>query len=147
MTPKHLHEMNDLRDMGRFPLVIYAGATGNVLVTIVATWFLHGWNNELWLLWPWAVGLLALNLAPVVILRFLDRQLLKTPPIEHMNFFRDQHRFATWVYAVASGNLFFWIVTAWVFFSMWREPEALAGLLAVALGVTTFPAWVRLFRH
>jgi hypothetical protein len=138
--------MNDLRDMGRFPLVIYAGATANVLASITATWFLLGWRNEPWLLWIWAVGLIGLNLTPVVLLRCLDRQLMDTPPIEQMNFFRDQHRFATWVYAVASGNLFFWIVTAGVVHSLSNDPKTLAALLASALVITFFPGWMRLFR-
>ncbi len=34
---KRLDEMDELRDMGRFPLPIYVGATGNVLVTILLT--------------------------------------------------------------------------------------------------------------
>jgi len=146
MSIKRLHEMNDLRDIGRFPLVVYAGATGNVLATITATWFLNGWSNELWLLLPWAVGLVGLNLVPVIVLRCFDRHLVDTPPIGQMSFFRDQHRFATWVYAAASGNLFFWIVTAWVVFSISRDFHALGLLLGAALVITAFPAWIRLLR-
>ena len=56
-----------------------------------------------------AVVLLGLNLLPVVVLRWREGAagLADTPPVEQMNFVRDQHRFASWVYAVASGNLFF----------------------------------------
>ena len=51
-TPaKRLHEMNALEDMGQFPLVIYAGATGNVLATLTATWFLHHYPGDLRVLW------------------------------------------------------------------------------------------------
>jgi hypothetical protein len=63
-----------------------------------------------------------------------------------MNFFRDQHRFASWVYAVASGNLFFWIVTAWCVFSVYAGLPCLLALLGAALVVTSFPAWLRLLR-
>lgn len=135
--------MNELRDMRLFPLSIYAGATGNVLASITATWFISGWYNELWLLWLWAVGLVGLNILPVVLLRWFDSRLKDTPPIGQMNFFRDQHRFATWVYAVAAGNMFFWIVTAWVTFSYSRDIRALGLLLIMALAITTFPAWIR----
>jgi len=143
MSSKRLHEMNDLRDMRLFPISIYAGATGNVLASITATWFINGWYKELWLLWLWAVGLVGLNILPVVLLRWFDSRLKDTPPIGQMNFFRDQHRFATWVYAVAAGNMFFWIVTAWVTFSFSRDIQALGLLLIMALVITTFPAWIR----
>jgi hypothetical protein len=146
-TPaKRLHEMNALEDMGQFPLVIYAGATGNVLVTLTATWFLHRYSDDLRVLWLWAVGIIALNLSPVVFLRLVLKNTQDTPPIQEMNFFRDQHRFASWVYAVASGNLFFWIVTAWCVFSVNAELPCLLGLLGAALMVTSFPAWLRLLR-
>jgi hypothetical protein len=145
-TPaKRLHEMNALKDMGQFPLVIYAGATGNVLATLTATWFLHHYTGDLRVLWLWAVGIIALNLSPVVFLRLVLKNTQDTPPIREMNFFRDQHRFASWVYAVASGNLFFWIVTAWCVFSFNAETPSLLGLLGTALVVTSFPAWIRLF--
>jgi hypothetical protein len=38
--PKRLDEMDDLRDMGRFPVVVYIGATGNILFAIRHTLFL-----------------------------------------------------------------------------------------------------------
>ena len=143
---KRLHEMNALKDMGQFPLAIYAGATGNVLATLTATWFLHHYTADLRVLWILAVGIIALNLSPVVFLRLVLKNTRDTPPIRQMNFFRDQHRFASWVYAVASGNLFFWIATAWCVFSFNAELPSLLGLLGIALVVTSFPAWIRLFR-
>lgn len=147
-TPyKRLHEMNALEDMGHFPLVIYAGATGNVLATITATWFLHLHTDDLRVLWIWAVAILALNLSPVFFLRLVLKNTRDTPPIGEMNFFRDQHRFSSWVYAVASGNLFFWIVTAWCVSSVNVEIPCLLGLLATALVVTSFPAWLRFLRR
>lgn len=147
-TPaKRLHEMNALGDLGQFPLIIYAGATGNVLITLTATWFLYHYADDLWVLWLWAVGIIALNLSPVVFLRLVLKNTQDTPPIREMNFFKDQHRFASWIYAVASGNLFFWIVTAWCVFSVNAEFSSLLGLLVTALVVTSFPAWLRLFRR
>ncbi len=145
-STKRLHEMNALEDMGQFPVVIYAGATGNVLATLTATWFLHRYSDDLRVLWLWSVGIIALNLSPVVFLRLVLKNTHNTPPIREMNFFRDQHRFASWVYAVASGNLFFWIVTAWCVFSVNAELPCLLGLLGAALMVTSFPAWLRLLR-
>ena len=40
--PKRLHEMNRLEDMGRFPVVVYLGATANVLVEMLFFYWLHG---------------------------------------------------------------------------------------------------------
>ena len=39
---KRLNEMDELRDMGRFPLPVHAGATANVLLTILLTFLLRG---------------------------------------------------------------------------------------------------------
>jgi hypothetical protein len=39
---KRLDEIDDLRDLGCFPLPIYVGATGNVLMTILLTYLLRG---------------------------------------------------------------------------------------------------------
>ena len=138
--------MNALEDMGQFPVVIYAGATGNVLATLTATWFLYHYTDDFRVLWLWAVGIITLNLSPVVFLRLVLKNTQDTPSIRDMNFFRDQHRFASWVYAVASGNLFFWIVTAWWAFSVNAELPCLLGLLGTALVVTSFPGWLRLLR-
>ena len=38
---KRLNEMDRLGDMGHFPAVVNAGATVNVLVTILATWWVE----------------------------------------------------------------------------------------------------------
>ena len=62
-----------------------------------------------------------------------------------MSFFSDQHKFATWVYAVAVANMFFWIVLAWTAFSVSHAPLVLAAVLALAFVSTFFPAWVRIF--
>lgn len=39
---KRLNEMDDLRDMGSFPVPVHVGATANVLLTIVLTYLIRG---------------------------------------------------------------------------------------------------------
>ena len=144
--PKRLHEMNRLEDMGRFPVVIYVGATANVLASVLLAWFVHGRVGG-WVPagFGFAVVLVALNLLPVVILRWREGAagLADTPVIGRMDFTRDQHRFASWVYAVASGNLFFWLLLAWAAFSLERSGRMLLAVEVLALVCTFFPAWVR----
>lgn len=139
-----LHQMNRLGDMGRFPVVVYLGATANVVVEVLFFYWLHGRVGG-WLPVGFvaAVGLLAINLLPVVALRRREGAagLVDTPPVEQMGFVRDQHRFATWVYAVASGNLFFWLMLAWAAFDVERSGRMLAAVEAVALVCTLFPVW------
>ena len=88
---------------------------------------------------------MAVNLLPVVLLRRRAGAagLVETPPVEQMGFVRDQHRFATWVYAVASGNLFFWLMLAWAAFDVERSGRMLGAVEAVALVCTLFPGWRR----
>jgi len=43
---KRLNEMDELRDMGRVPLPVHAGATANVLLTILLTFLLRGRSEE-----------------------------------------------------------------------------------------------------
>ena len=66
---KRLNEMDNLRDMGRFPVPIYLGATGNILQTIVLTYFLHGRVRSRAALPLWAGAIIAANVAPVMVLR------------------------------------------------------------------------------
>ncbi len=63
-----------------------------------------------------------------------------------MSFFTDQHKFARWVYAVASANMLFWISLSWTLFSRRRDGKALAGMLLLAFVCTFYPAWVRFFK-
>lgn len=144
--PKQLDEMDDLRDMGRFPVPIYVGATGNILQTIGLTYLIRGRYSQPYVLPLWAGSIIALNLLPVVLLRTTIDDTTRFPPIEEMTFFADQHKFATWVYGIASANMLVWIVLAWALFSLRRTPGALAGLLGLAFVCTFFPAWVRVFR-
>lgn len=145
--PKRLNEMDDLRDMGRFPVPIYVGATSNILLTIFLTYLLKGRYESPLALPAWAVGIISTNLLPVVALRSRMDEHTGFPKIEEMGFFGDQHKFSSWVYAVASGNMLFWILLAWSVFSRRRDRKTLAGVLALAFVCTFFPAWVRLFRR
>ncbi|CAN5621092.1 hypothetical protein BH24ACT18_BH24ACT18_20490 [soil metagenome] len=145
--PKRLDEMDDLRDMGRFPLPVYVGATSNILLTICLTYLLKGRFDGPLALPAWAGGIISANVLPVIALRSRMDEDASFPPIEEMGFFGDQHKFSTWVYAVASGNMLFWIVLSWSVFSRRRDGKALAGMLVLAFACTFFPAWVRLFRQ
>ena len=148
--PKRLHEMNRLEDMGRFPVVIYVGATAKVLAEVGFFYWLHGRVGG-WLPAGFAVAVLlvAANLLPVVLLRWREGTagLADTPPVEQMDFVRDQHRFASWVYAVASGNLFFWLVLAWAAFNVEHSPRMLLTVEGLALVCTFSPAIVRVARR
>lgn len=142
---KRLNEMDDLRDMGRFPVPIYVGATGNILFTILLTYLIHKRYHERIVMLLWAGGIISANVLPVMLLRTQLDDTTQYPQIEHMDFFADQHKFASWVYAIASANMFFWVVLAWTMFSYRRSPMTLLGVLGLAFVCTFFPAWVRLF--
>ncbi len=147
--PTRLHEMSRLEDMGRFPVVVYLGATANVLASILLFYWLHGRvGGSLPVGFASAAVLVAVNLLPVVVLRRREGAagLADTPPVERMDFFRDQHRFASWVYAAASGNLFFWLMLAWAALDVEHSVRVLLGVEALALLCTFAPAWLRRLR-
>ena len=144
---KRLDEMDDLRDMGHFPLPIYAGATGNVLMTILLTYLLRGRRGGPLVLPAWAGGVISANLLPVVVLRSRMDENTDYPEIGEVGFFGDQHKFSNWVYAVASANMLVWIVLSWSLFSYRRDRVSLVGMLLLAFACTFSPAWVRLFRR
>ena len=143
---KRLDQMDDLRDMGRFPLPIYAGATGNVLATIALTFLVHGRDPRPRTLPGWLGLVLSLNLLPVFALRARMDEGTHRPIIEEMDFFTDQHKFARWVYVAASANMGFWVSLSWLAFSLRRDRRTLAAILLLALVCTGFPAWIRLFQ-
>lgn len=146
-APKRLHEMNRLEDIGRFPIMIYVGATANVLASVLLFYWLHDYSDGyLPVGFACAFLLVACNLLPVVGLRWRGgvTALSETPPIEQMGFFADQHRFPSWVYAVASGNLFFWLVLAWAAFDVERSVRMLLGVEALAFLCTFAPASLRI---
>ena len=144
---KRLNEMDDLRDMGRFPVPIYVGATGYVLATILLTYLVQARRPGPVALLAWSGGVLCANLLPVVLLRSGMDEDTVYPEIEEMGFLGDQHKFSNWVYAVASANMLVWILLSWTLFSYRRNRKALAGMLLLAFVCTFFPAWVRLFRR
>ena len=139
--------MDDLLDMGRFPVPVHAGATANILLTIVLTYLLRGRRDGPLILPAWAAGIISANVLPVVVLRSRMDEGTVYPQVQEMSFFRDQHKFSSWVYAVASANMLVWVVLSWSLFSYQRDGRALAGMLALAFVCTFFPAWIRPFRR
>ena len=139
---KKLNEMTELQDMGRFPTSVYLGATGNILFTIYLTWHLHRWwGGEVFVLLPWALLMPTLNIIPVLLLRKQEKPGREFPEISQMNFFKDQHRFSSWVYVVAAGNMFFWIVCSWWIFGLDSGKPGLLVAQGLALIVTFVPLW------
>ena len=139
---KTIDKMNCLSDMGKLPWHVNLGASFNILFTIYCTRIFHQVvGGEIIFLIPFALAFLFFNLLPVVFLRLKERNTEEFPLIEQMNFFRDQHRFSTWVYAIASGNMFFWITVAWCLFSYSASVLSLSLLLLLAFFVTYVPAW------
>ncbi|MBA2712172.1 MAG: hypothetical protein H0U55_01265 [Rubrobacteraceae bacterium] len=143
---KRLNEMDDLRDMGHFPPPVHAGATANILLTIVLTYLVRSRHDGPLVLPLWAGGVISANVLPVVVLRSRTDETTHYPRIREMGFFGDQHKFSSWVYAVASANMLVWIVLSWSLFSRRRDGGTLAGMLALAFVCTFFPVWIRPFR-
>ncbi len=144
---KRLNEMDDLRDMGSFPVPVHAGATANVLLTIALTYLIRGRHEGPLALPAWAGGVISANVLPVMVLRSRLDETTNYPRIRDMGFFGDQHKFSSWVYAVASANMLVWIVLSWSLFSRRRDGGTLAGMLAIAFLCTFFPVWIRPFRE
>ena len=140
-SQKRLNEMDRLGDMLHFPAVVNAGATMNVLVTVLATW----WVEPRWpsLAGVWVALVLAVNLTPVALLRMTMGPGTGYPRIGEMNFFRDQHKFSDWVYLAASADMAFWVLLAWTASAVSRTVPVLAGLLAVAAVATFSPVLIR----
>ena len=145
---KPLDQMNRLSDMGRFPPLVHAGATLNVLLTIAFTLIVFAHYGGLpWALPVWVAVVLALNLMPVLLLRATGwRASAPYPPIEHMAFGGDQHRFPDWVYLAASADMAFWIAVAWCTFATIPANIALPAVQGVAFLCTFAPVWLRIFR-
>jgi len=147
-SAKPLHQMNSLLDMGHFPVLVHAGATLNVLITIAATRLVFSIYARNTLALPlWAGLVLFLNLMPVLVLRAVRwRAGEPMPTVEQMNFFGDQHRFADWVYVAASANMAFWIALSWCAYTLAPGGWTLPAMLILALLCTFAPVWLRLFR-
>ena len=140
---KPLNEMNRLADMGHFPPAVNAGATANVLLTLAVTWWLVPRFPQPWAPVAWVALVLACNLLPVLVLRWTDTANRPFPSLRNMDFLRDQHRFADWVYVAASANMAFWVLTGWALFSLRHTLGTLAALLAVAFLATFCPVLLR----
>jgi hypothetical protein len=132
--------MTKLSDMGKFPWVVHLGASLNIIFTIwlTRTTFLYS-HGDLLYLPVFASFMIAVNILPVIILRLLDTNTRPYPDITRMDFFRDQHRFSSWVYAIASANMFFWITISWCVFSI--NTELLVALQIFSFILTYVPLW------
>ena len=146
--------MNRLGDMAHFPPLVNAGATANILGTITILFFVERWLPTspfaatfpvMLLTTPLLITLLflVLNLAPVVLLRALDKNQRPVPTLARMNFVHDQHRFSSWVYLAASANMAFWILLSWSIFLFFPTVPALFVTLATAFLITFSPVLLR----
>ena len=140
---KRLDQMNRLGDMGHFPALVNAGATANVLATLLVTWWIEPRWPEPWAPVAWVALVLSCNLLPVVLLRLATTPQTHYPTLAGMNFFRDQHKFSDWVYVAASANMAFWVLCGWAVSSLQHTPGGLAMTLLVALLATFSPVLLR----
>lgn len=138
---KRLNEMNRLGDMGHFPAPVNAGATLNVLLTIVATWWVEPRYPALAGLWVAAV--LTVNLLPVLLMRRAMRTEGEFARLGEMDFFKDQHKFSDWVYVAASANMAFWVLLTWTVSALYRTRVALVVELGFAAVATFSPVLLR----
>ncbi|WP_419806141.1 hypothetical protein [Terriglobus sp.] len=138
---KRLNEMDRLGDMLHFPAAVNAGATMNVLITVLATWFVE--PRYPLLAAAWVALVLLLNLLPVVLLRLQIGPATVYPTLPDMDFVRDQHKFSDWVYVAASANMAFWVLLTWTLSAVHRTGFALAALEAMAFLVTFSPVLLR----
>lgn len=141
-SEKRLNEMNRLTDMLHFPAAVNAGATLNVMVTVLLTWWLAPkfWGAAAGI---WLAVVLALNLAPVVLLRLSLTPATEYPTLARMNFVHDQHKFSDWVYVAASANMAFWVLLAWTVAWLYPTVGVLLALELVAFLATSSPVLLR----
>lgn len=143
---KRLNRMDRLSDMGHFPAAVNAGATANILMTVVVTWLLVPRFPQPWAPVVWVAVVLTLNLLPVLLLRLTLRADTHYPTLCTMNFVHDQHKFSDWVYVAASANMAVWVLTSWAVFSFRDRPSTLVAVLVVAALATFSPVLLRLRR-
>ena len=144
-VPKPIDQMNALGDMARLPWIVHLGASLNVVFSIWLTdqVFRFAQGNFAYFL-PFAITLIFLNLLPVILLRRYDRKPTNLRNLSEMSFFKDQHRFSTWVYAIASGNMLFWVVFAWWVFTIHQSSSSLLVAQGLSFVVTYVPLWRKL---
>lgn len=143
---KKLNQMNRLADMGHFPAAVNAGATANVLLTLLVTWWVQPRFPQTWAPVAWVAAVLFCNLLPVVLLRLTLTPATTYPELRRMSFWRDQHKFSDWVYVAASANMAFWVLSGWAVFCVRHNVGMLLILLSVAFVVTFSPVWLRAVR-
>ncbi len=143
---KKLNAMNRLSDMGHFPVAVNAGATANVLLTILITWWIQPRLPQPWGPVAWVALVLACNLLPVALLRLGLNDRTPYPSLRTMNFWRDQHKFSDWVYVAASANMAFWVLVSWAVFSIGHTVGALGLMLGMAFLLTFSPVILRSWR-
>lgn len=142
-SDKPLDRMDRLADMAHFPPLVNAGATANIVLTLLVTWWLVPQYHQIYAPVVWTALVLLVNLLPVILLRAVSFNQTPVPPLRAMNFYRDQHRFSDWVYLAASANMAFWILVSWSVFAVSHTSATLAVVLAVAVLVTFSPVLVR----
>jgi hypothetical protein len=135
--------MNRLADMGHFPVLVNAGATLNVLVTLLVTWFVQPHFPQVYAPVVWVALVLALNLLPVLLLRLTLNANTVYPTLAQMDFVRDQHKFSDWVYVAASANMAFWVLASWALFSYGHFASVLLLVMVVAFLATFSPVILR----
>ena len=140
---KRLNEMDRLGDMGHFPAAVNAGATANVLLTLMVTWWLAARYPEPWAPVLWVAAVLLVNLLPVLLLRLSLTPDTPYPRLGEMNFIHDQHKFSDWVYVAASANMAFWVLTGWAVFSWYPARRSLVAMLILAFLLTFSPVLLR----
>jgi hypothetical protein len=142
---KRLNEMNRLGDMLHFPAVVNGGATINVLLTVLVTWWAAPQHPAL--AGVWLAAVLILNLLPVVLLRLTIDETTEYPKLAEMDFFRDQHKFSDWVYVAASAYMAVWVLLAWTVALVHHTAGALVSVEMVAAFATFSPVIARAFRR
>ena len=144
-TQKRLDEMDRLGDMAHFPAAVNMGATINVLLTILLTWWVEPQYPAL--AGVFLAVVLAANLLPVALLRLKMRDDDDIHTLGDMQFFGDQHRFSDWVYVVASANMAFWILLTWTVSALHRSGSALVTVEIVAAFATFSPVLLRMMKR
>jgi hypothetical protein len=119
-----INEMHSLVNLFWLTSSVHLGATINIVFSIlISNHYFRNYSNSHFALLGVSNFFIAVNILPVVILRILDEKMKENvPPVNSMPFFRDQHRFSSWFYFVASANLQFWIFLSW-FISFFNEND------------------------
>ncbi len=138
---KRLNEMDRLEDMLHFPAVVNGGATLNVVVTLLASWWVA--PRYPLLAGVWVALVLGVNLLPVALLRTTMSSATVYPRLAEMDFIRDQHKFSDWVYVAASANMAFWVLLGWTVALLHRTWGSLLMLEVIAVLVTYCPVLMR----